>query len=442
MTLNKFKNYNECISYLFNLERAGIKYDLKNITSLLNYLGNPQDKYPTIHIACTNGKGSVSSVINSVLIESGCNSGLYTSPHITDFRERILVNGKFISKEFIIKSVNKLYPEIQKTGPSFFEVTTAIAFDYFRYMKVDVAVIETGLGGRLDSTNIINPVVSVITAISIDHTDMLGKTVEKITTEKGGIIKNNTPVVVGHIPLKSEKILKVIADKRNSEITIVRNGIGFSILCRNEKGFFFTEEGFKKKYFFPVPGDYQLKNISVAAKALSIFGKSRNLKISKTAFFNGLQNIKNNSGLKGRFEKIYESPKIISDISHNHQGIMNIKGNLKYYRYNKLFIIFSMMKDKHYKECISEIGKLDAEIILTKTQYSRAATTEELYSTVSRNKKKFKIKKDVFESLEYAVGRADKKDLILITGSFFLVSEALEQLKKIDKIKKHINNKS
>ena len=239
MPLNKFKNYNECISYLFNLERAGIKYDLKNITSLLNYLGNPQDKYPTIHIAGTNGKGSVSSVINSVLIESGCNSGLYTSPHITDFRERILVNGKFISKEFIIKSVNKLYPEIQKTGPSFFEVTTAIAFDYFRYMKVDVAVIETGLGGRLDSTNIINPVVSVITAISIDHTDMLGKTVEKITTEKGGIIKNNTPVVVGHIPLKSEKILKVIADKRNSEITIVRNGIGFSILCRNEKGFFF-----------------------------------------------------------------------------------------------------------------------------------------------------------------------------------------------------------
>ncbi|HMQ67993.1 MAG TPA: folylpolyglutamate synthase/dihydrofolate synthase family protein [Ignavibacteria bacterium] len=442
MPLKKFKDYNKCISYLFNLERAGIKYDLNNITSLLNYLGNPQDKYPTIHIAGTNGKGSVSSIINSVLTESGCKCGLYTSPHITDFRERILINGKFISKDFIINTVNKLYREIQKTGPSFFEVTTAIAFDYFRYMNVDVAVIETGLGGRLDSTNIINPVLSVITAISIDHTEMLGKTVEKITMEKGGIIKNNIPVVVGHIPLKSGKILKAIADTKNSEITFIRNGKGFRILNRNEKGFFFTEEGFKKRYFFPAPGDYQLKNISVSAKALSVFGKSCNLKISKNAFFKGLQNIKNNSGLKGRFEKISESPKIVSDISHNHQGILNIQSNLKYFTYDKLYIIFSMMKDKHYKECIREIGKLDAEIILTKTQYSRAATPEELYSTVMRYKKKFRIKKNVFESLEYVNGQAEKKDLVLITGSFFLVSEALEQLKKIDKTKKHINNKS
>ena len=246
MPQNKFINYNKCISYLFNLERAGIKYDLKNITTLLNFLGNPQNQYPTVHIAGTNGKGSVSSIINSVLIESGYKSGLYTSPHITDFRERISVNGKLISKDFIISTVNKLYRLVQKTGPSFFEVTTAIAFEYFRYMKVDAAVIETGLGGRLDSTNVIKPVLSVITAISIDHTEMLGKSIEKITMEKGGIIKKNTPVIVGHVPVKSEKILKEIAAKKNSEITLIRNGKGFMIIDRKENGFYFSEEGFGK----------------------------------------------------------------------------------------------------------------------------------------------------------------------------------------------------
>lgn len=435
MPQTKFKNYNKCISYLFNLERAGIKYDLKNITSLLNFLGNPQDKYPTIHIAGTNGKGSVSSIINSVLIESGCNCGLYTSPHIIDFRERILVHGKPVNKDFILNTVNKLYDEIQNSGPSFFEVTTAIAFEYFKFMKVDAAVIETGLGGRLDSTNIINPVVSVITSISIDHTDMLGKTVEKITIEKGGIIKQNIPAVIGHVPVKSEKVLKEIAKKNNSEITFVRNETKLMIIKKSEEGLFFSENGFKKKYFFPLPGDYQLKNISVARKALEIFGKSEDLNINKTTFFRGLQNIKVNSGIMGRFEKISDSPKIISDISHNLQGIKNIKGNLEYFKYDKLFIVFSMMKDKHYKECISEIGKLDAGIVLTQTEYKRAASVEELFLSVKKHKRKFIVKKKVFDALKYVKETAGKKDLVLITGSFFLISEALEEWKKLSKSK-------
>lgn len=441
MPQNKFIDYNKCISYLFNLERAGIKYDLKNITTLLIFLGNPQNQYPTVHIAGTNGKGSVSSIINSVLIESGYKSGLYTSPHITDFRERISVNGKLISKDFIISTVNKLYRLVQKTGPSFFEVTTAIAFEYFRYMKVDAAVIETGLGGRLDSTNVIKPVLSVITAISIDHTEMLGKSIEKITMEKGGIIKKNTPVIVGHVPVKSEKILKEIAAKKNSEITLIRNGKGFTIIDRKENGFYFSEEGFGKKYFFPLPGDYQLKNISVSKKALEEFGKAKNVNISRSVFYKGVQNLKINSGLTGRFEKISDSPKIITDISHNFQGIKNIKGNLEYFKYNKLFIVFSMMKDKHYKECISEIGKLKAEIILTGIEYSRAATPEELFSSVSKHKSKFITADNVYEALKYVKDKAGKNDLVLITGSFFLVSEVLMTLKNVSKSVNIIKNK-
>lgn len=431
MPQNKFKIYSKCITYLFNLERAGIKYDLTNITSLLNFLKNPHKKYPSIHIAGTNGKGSVSSIINSVLIENGLCSGLYTSPHITDFRERITVNGKQVSKSFILKSVNKLYSEIQKTGPSFFEVTTAIAFDYFRYKKVDVAVIETGLGGRLDSTNIISPVVSVVTGISIDHTDMLGNTLEKITAEKGGIIKKNTPVVVGHVPLKSEKILKNISRERKSDITFNRNEKRFSITDRTETGFHFKENNISVKYFFPVIGDYQLENIAVSMKAIEIFGKSENVSFSKSTFIRGFKNLKANSGLMGRFEKISDSPKIITDISHNYQGIKNIKDNLKYFNYDKLYIIFNMMKDKHYGDCINEIGKLTAEIVLTQTKYFRAASPEDLYITVKKNKKKFTLKKDVSESLRYVMEKSEKKDLILITGSFFLLSEALAKLKKL-----------
>lgn len=434
MPQNKFKVYSKCISYLFNLERAGIKYDLTNITSLLNFLNNPHKKYPAIHIAGTNGKGSVSSIINSVLTEKGLRSGLYTSPHITDFRERITVNGQQVSRSFILNSVNKLYSEIQNTGPSFFEVTTAIAFDYFRYKKVDVAVIETGLGGRLDSTNIISPVVSVVTGISIDHTDMLGKTLEKITAEKGGIIKKNTPVVVGHVPLKSEKILKNISRERKSDIIFIRNEKRYSITDRTETGFYFKENNDPVKYFFPVIGDYQLENISVSKKALEIFEKSESLSFSKPAFIRGLEKVKTNSGLMGRFEKISDSPKIITDISHNYQGIKNIKDNLKYFNYDKLYIIFNMMKDKHYADCIYEIGKLTGEIVLTQTGYNRAASPEDLYITVKKNKKKFIIKKTVSESLRYVIEKSEKNDLILITGSFFLVSEALEQLNKFKNI--------
>jgi len=412
---------------------AEIKYDLKNITTLLKFLGNPQNEYPTIHIAGTNGKGSVSSIINSVIIESGYKSGLYTSPHITDFRERISVNGKLISKDFIISTVNKLYNLVQKIGPSFFEVTTAIAFEYFRYMKVDAAVIETGLGGRLDSTNIIKPVVAVITSISIDHTEMLGKTIEKITMEKGGIIKKNTPVIIGHVPIKSEKILKEIAAKSDSDITLIKNGKGFRIIERKESGFYFSEEESNRKQYFPLPGDYQLKNISVSQKALEVFGKAENISISKSVFYKGLKNLKINSGLTGRFEKISDSPKIVTDISHNLQGIKNIKSNLEYFKFRKLFVIFSMMKDKHYQECINEIGKLDAEIILTRAEYSRAASAEELFISVIKNKRKFKLMGDVFDALKYTLDKAGKNDLVLITGSFFLVSDALKQLKKIFK---------
>ena len=212
----KFRSYSECIDYLFALERAGIKYNLNNIKKLSKASSDPHKKYKSIHIAGTNGKGAAASMISSVLQESKYKTGLYTSPHIKDFRERIRVNGKVIPKSYVVKFTEKHYKLIEKIKPSFFEATTAMAFKYFADSKVDFAVIECGLGGRLDSTNIIVPEISVITSISIDHSEYLGNTIKQITFEKSGIIKRNIPCVTGSLSVYSKNIIKKLCSRRNS----------------------------------------------------------------------------------------------------------------------------------------------------------------------------------------------------------------------------------
>ncbi len=430
MTEKKFRNYNNCIEYLFALERGGIKYNLKNISSLLRHLGNPERKFKSVHIAGTNGKGSVSSVINSVLIEKGFKTGLYTSPHIRDFRERILVNGKFISKKFIIEFVNSLYSQIEKIKPSFFEVTTAMAFEYFRRKKIDYAVTETGLGGRLDSTNVLKPVVSVITSIGVDHVEFLGKSIKKISAEKAGIIKNNIPSVSGNVPLESAKIFSKIANQKNSDIVFAENVYKVVIRNYDEKGFHFEVSGNGIKFknlIFPVTGNYQKHNIKTSLAALDVISKREDFVLNENHFKKGFKNIKINSNFHGRFEMISKNPKVVIDVSHNLQGIENISGNLKFYKYDELIIIFGMMNDKQYRESISELFKLKAErIIFTKPDYKRSAEPEELLNSVIHGKQGFEVRHDVKEAYNLAKSISSKNDLILITGSFFLVSDFLK----------------
>ena len=351
----KFTNYEKCIDYLFNLERRGIKYNLKNITSLLKTLNNPERNFKSVHIAGTNGKGSVSSIINSVLIEKGFKTGLYTSPHIKDFRERILINGSMISKKFILDFVNKLSGEIEKIKPSFFEVTTALAFEYFSFRKVKYAVIETGLGGRLDSTNVLMPVVSVITSIGIDHTEFLGNTIKSISTEKAGIIKTNVPVVSGKVTDESGKVFKNIAKEKNAALLFADNNYKVKIINSDEKGFKFNLKGSERSYenfYFPVPGDYQINNIKTSVTALDLISNKENIVFDKVNFKNGFKNLRINSNLYGRFELISKDPKIVIDVSHNLQGIKNISENLKCFKFKKLIIIFAMMDDKQFKDCL------------------------------------------------------------------------------------------
>lgn len=432
MKKEKFHTYEKCISYLFNLERAGIKYDLKNITKLLNELNNPQNNFKSIHVAGTNGKGSVSAVLNSVLIESGFKTGLYTSPHIKDFRERILVDGKFITKKFILNFVNKHYHLIEKIKPSFFEVTTAMAFDYFSFSKTEYAVIEAGLGGRLDSTNILNPVISIITSVSIDHTSFLGNSIQSITKEKGGIIKEGISVIAGNVSEVSKKILVNIAKEKNAALHFSESK-NFRITKKTERGFYFKKENSLKKFFYPVIGEYQLHNLKTSFKSLEKLGDIEKIRIDDRVIQKALKNLKINSRLEGRFELISKKPKIVTDISHNLQAISNVKSNLEFFKFRKLIIIFGMMKDKDFAGCAAELGKMKAQIIITRPGYKRAAEPAEILKTIKTNKEKFIVKKNLREAFLFAKKNLNQNDLLLITGSFFLVSDFLALLNKYNK---------
>ncbi len=423
-------NYRQCIKYLFSLEREGIKYDLKNIRALVSALSNPHKKFASVHIAGTNGKGSVASMINSVLIEAGFNTGLYTSPHITDFRERILINGIKIPRKYILDFTLRYKRQIQKIKPSFFEVTTAMAFGYFADKKVDFAVIETGMGGRLDSTNILKPLISIITGISIDHTEYLGNTITEISKEKAGIIKRNIPVVCGNVIPEAKELIKNISARKKSEFIYSTSHCRLSDVTISKDGIKFRYSGgnLKSDAFIPLTGKYQLLNIKTAISALSVLNKKGFLKISDSDIKNGFRKILINSSLRHRFEIISEYPFVITDVSHNEEGIRNLRDNLKNIKYGKLYIIFGMMKDKNYSACVREISSLGGEVILTKPAYKRAEEPLNLRNFLAEKSESRIIGKPA-EALKYALGKAGKKDAILITGSFYLLGDLAEYLK-------------
>lgn len=431
--MGKFCNYKSCTDYLFNLERVGIKYDLKNIKRILDYISHPEKNFKAIHIAGTNGKGSVASIINSVFIERGLKTGLYTSPHIRDFRERILTDGKMIGRDYVTDFTNRLYDLFEEIKPSFFEATTAMAFEFFANQKVEYAVIEAGLGGRLDSTNVLKPELSVITGISIDHTEYLGNEIENIAYEKGGIVKKNIPCVAGKLDNKARNIIEKICMKKNSEFIYAEDFWITNLKVCREDGMLLSvvdiaDRKNKISLEIPLTGRYQLQNIKTAFTALDIIGKKDGLTLSENNIKNGLKNITVNSRFYGRFQKISEKPKIVIDVSHNVQGIKNIKDSLKFIKYKRLYVIFGMMKDKEHEKCLEEIEKLKATVILTKPKYKRAEEPEILFKSV-RRKENFFISENINAAYKNVMKMANYDDLILITGSFFLVSDFLRSIR-------------
>lgn len=425
--------FNQTIAFLYaqlpaftRIGKSAYKEDLHNIIKLCAALGNPQTKFKTIHVAGTNGKGSTSHMLASILQKQGYNCGLYTSPHIKDFGERIRINGEMISKQFVISFVKKITPLFKTIQPSFFEVTVAMAYEYFAKKKVDIAVIETGLGGRLDSTNIINPVLSVITNIDYDHTDILGDTLEKIAVEKAGIIKENTAVVIGERHKKTSSVFKHTAKLKNAPIFFAEDFYKTinSSYKKNRRYCNLRNPKTKveKVYKTDLVGSYQCKNVATVLCAVNQL-KNIGYKITDKALKEGLATVKTTTGLTGRWQILNTKPHIIADVAHNAAGIKQVMQQLKAdYPTQKIHFILGFVKDKNLDKVIPLFPK-KATYYFTQANIFRALPKENLQSLFFEKQRVGAEYENVNTALLAAIKNTGVNDVIMICGSFYIIAE-------------------
>lgn len=401
------------------------KKDLTNTRKLCAFLNNPQTKFKSIHIAGTNGKGSVSHLLAAILQSAGYTVGLYTSPHLKDFRERIKINGEMCPEKFVTDFTLKMMEQIKILQPSFFEITVAMAFEYFAEQKVDIAVIETGLGGRLDSTNIIIPELSIITNISYDHVNILGDTLEKIAFEKAGIIKPNIPAIIGEVLPETKPVFETTAKEKNAPLIFAQENFYVQDFSYQHDFLNIEVVDVKKNehynYTIGLPGIYQTKNIIPILEAVHQL-QLKNWKIKLQDVENGLKKVKQLTGLHGRWEKISDNPTVIVDVAHNVAGIKQLIEQLEMVSYYHLHIIIGFVKDKDITQILSLLP-LTANYYFTKSQIPRALPEHDLAALASQQHLKGKTFPDVNTALQEARSHAAKDDLILICGSVFLVAE-------------------
>lgn len=437
-------NYTETIKYLYNsaplFQNVGgraYKEGLDNTLTLDAHLGNPQNSFKSIHIAGTNGKGSCAHSIASVLQGFGLKVGLYTSPHLMDFRERIRINGKVIPKGYVIDFVEKLRPSFECLHPSFFEITTALAFKYFADEKVDVAIIEVGLGGRLDCTNVITPIMSIITNISLDHTQFLGETLDKIAVEKAGIIKHRVPVVIGESVEETKPIFELKAKKENASIIfaeefpeVIQADIKDSVEINYESRSF----GKIKSHLC---GEYQLKNMNTILTALHLLFSEKllaklNDKVDsmkreecESIVRRGLEVVELRTGLMGRWQVVCKKPKVICDTGHNPGGWKYLAIQLSHSKYNKLHIVFGMAADKDVSSVLESLPKT-ANFYFTQASVKRAMECHELQVLALKHGIEGNSFSNVRDAYEAAQSVALPDDLIYIGGSSFIVADFLK----------------
>ena len=422
--------YDETLDYLYRqmpeyqqIGDKAYKAGLDNSLALDEIFDHPHRRYKTIHVGGTNGKGSTSHLLAAILQESGYKVGLYTSPHLVDFRERIRVNGEMISREFVVEFVERYKEQFEPVMPSFFELTTEMAFLYFARQEVDVAVIEVGLGGRLDSTNIISPDLSVITNIGFDHMKLLGNTLLEIATEKAGIIKPYTPVVIGE--MGNTKVAQVFIDKAQSvDAPIVFAELYMNNFAaeRRESGWLFHANGYPevKGELKGLAQDKNARTVLTAVEILLETGYS----ITKEAVYQGFSNVTTITGLTGRWQQLQTLPKIICDIAHNAHGIRYVAEQLRSENFDRLHIVFGMASDKDVDTVLSLLPQ-DAVYYFTKASVERALDEKML----ARQAETYGLKGNSFGGVVEAMGaakeNADKNDLIFIGGSSFIVADVL-----------------
>ena len=381
---------------------TAFKKDLTNIKAFCSVLNEPQNTYPCIHVAGTNGKGSTSHMISSVLQTAGYKVGLYTSPHLKDFRERIRINGQPIDETTVIDFIESHQSFLEHQQLSFFELTVGMAFDYFATQKVDIAVIEVGLGGRLDSTNIINPLVSVITNIGLDHTQFLGETLKEIAFEKGGIIKKETPLVIGEFQEEVIEVFQDLAKTVNAPIFIAEQLIG-------------------ETYETDLLGMYQLNNIKTAVQCLLLLDQM-GFEISHDLIKEGLKNVSRNTGLQGRWQVLGENPKVICDTAHNREGLLMVMSQLDQEVFKNLHIVLGVVNDKDLGNILTLMPK-KANYYFCKPDIPRGLSAKLLKEEALR----YQLDGNIFESVDAAyrdaLEKAESDDLIFIGGSTFVVAE-------------------
>src|SRR5215211_3600231 len=430
MTVIK-ESYQQTIEYLFSrlpmfsrIGAAAYKKDLTNIRILCERLGNPQTKFKSIHIGGTNGKGSVSHMLAAILQTAGYKTGLYTSPHLHDFRERVRVNGQMAEEIFVVDFVERTRDIIEEIEPSFFEITVALAFDYFARNKVKVAVIEVGLGGRLDSTNIISPELSVITNIGWDHMDMLGNSLEAIAVEKAGIIKEGIPVVIGEQKNETASVFLQTAALKRAPVFFADEDYSIhSYQWCNGHLFLDVKDAKQDSTAFELdlPGIYQRKNLCTVLASIDRL-QQNGFAISLEQIQKGLKKVKTLTGLKGRWDIIHQRPLIILDVAHNREGIEQVLLQLQEMHYKQLHLIFGTVKDKDSSKVLKLLPK-EAIYYFTQAHIPRALPAKELKEKACAFSLKGQSYNNVNEALQAALEQAGADDLILVCGSIFLVAE-------------------
>ena len=427
-------NYSETLNWMFNklpmYQRIGAsayKADLNTTINIINYLDNPQDSFKSIHIAGTNGKGSTSHSLASVFQEAGYKTGLYTSPHLRDFRERIRINGEMIPENEVVDFIGKHKDKLEELELSFFEMTVAMAFDYFRKEKVDIAIIEVGMGGRLDSTNVIKPELCVITNISLDHVKFLGENEEQIAAEKAGIIKPEIPVVIGETQEGSKDVFIKTAKEKNSPIFFADKIMD----CRKDNTYsldyqqfdiYKNNESYLKELKYPLLGNYQKKNLATVICALDILRDS--FKIEERHIINGLANVIKNTSLMGRWQVINNNPLAIADTGHNVAGINEVNRQLAETKYNKLHFVLSVVNDKDIDGILQLLPK-EAEYYFCKADIPRGLSADILFEKATNSGLKGKVYESVRNAYSSALANAQEGDLVFVGGSNFTVAEVV-----------------
>ncbi|MCF8233399.1 MAG: bifunctional folylpolyglutamate synthase/dihydrofolate synthase [Bacteroidales bacterium] len=431
-------NYRQTLQYLYNklpmFQRVGAaayKANLDNTYALLDILSNPHKHFKSVHIAGTNGKGSVSHLLASILQEAGYKTALYTSPHLKDFRERIRINGKMIPEEEVVSFVERYARDFERIKPSFFEMTVGMAFKYFEEQKVDIAVLEVGMGGRLDSTNVVRPELSIITNISYDHTDFLGESLEKIAVEKAGIIKKHLPVVIGEMQEETTDVFLNKAHEMNAELSFADQNLSIQ---RAEK---FTEND-QPKYLLdiskggmphlmeielPLTGLYQLKNLITTLQSVEILAQ-RGYNISPAVIFEGINKVRENTGFVGRWLILGKNPTIICDTAHNVEGMRHVLSQLGSLQFEKMHFVLGMVNDKEIDKILQMLPK-KAVYYFCKADIPRGLES----SLLKRKAEKFGLSGNAWASVQQAFDAAKRSaspnDLVFVGGSTFVVAEVI-----------------